>query len=137
MGITFSMDPERGRVHMVIGGEFTSDEMLSTVRAVIASPALPDAFTVLSDHTRVERPLTSSQLVELVALMEEHAQRFAGVRWAIVSTRPASYGMMRVLAARAQLVLRMRVRIFFDVQRATQWLDAGAERRVPLDAPRG
>ena len=124
MAITFSIDAERGRLHLSVGGDFTTEEMLSAMRAVIESPLLPDAFTAISDHTRVERPVTSSQLVELVTLMEAHAERFARARWAIVSTRPASYGMMRVLAARAQLVLGMRVRIFFDVQRATQWLDA-------------
>jgi hypothetical protein len=77
----------------------------------------------------VERALTSSQLLALVTLMEAHPERFTGARWAMVSTRPASYGMMRVLAARAQLVLGMRVRIFHDVLRAQQWLDAGAERQ--------
>jgi hypothetical protein len=45
--------------------------------------------------------------------------------------------MMRVLAARAQLALGMRVRIFFDVQRATQWLESGSDAGVPREAPRG
>jgi hypothetical protein len=39
--------------------------------------------------------------------------------------------MMRVLAARAQLALGMRVRIFFDARRAAQWLDATSEPPVP------
>ena len=123
MPIRYSVDADRGRLHVVVDGEFTTEEMISTVRAFIAEPALPHGFTALSDHTRVQRPLTSSQLLALVAVMEEHRERFAGVRWAMVSTRPASYGMMRVLAARAQLFLDMRVRIFFDSRRAAEWLD--------------
>ena len=133
-GITFSIDPARGRVQMTIGTEFTTEDVISAMRAVIHSPALPDGFTAVSDHTGVQRPLNQSQLFELVSLMEQHAHRFAGGRWAIISTRPASYGMMRLLAARAQLALRMRVRIFFDVQRAAQWLDADPSRSTQ-DAP--
>ena len=137
MGITFSIDPERGRLHMTIGAEFTTEEVTSAMRAVIDSPALPDGFTAISDHTRVQRPLNQSQLFQLVSLMERNAHRFEGARWAIVSTRPASYGIMRVLAARAQLALRMRVRIFFDVQRATNWLETGSDAGVAREAPRG
>jgi hypothetical protein len=114
---------------MTVEGEFTFAEISSTIRAIATAPELPDAFTALSDHTRVVRPITSAQLVGLVSIMEEFPGRFANVRWAVVSTRPASYGMMRVLAARADLALGMRVRVFFDVHRATRWLDQG-------DAPR-
>ena len=131
MPIDYTIDPGRGRLYLTIAGEFTTEEIVSVTRAFIESPELPEGFSALSDHTRVTRPLSSSQLLALVSLMEQHAQRFAGVRWAIVSTRPSSYGMMRVLAARAQLALGMRVRIFFDMQRATHWLDSGPEARVP------
>jgi hypothetical protein len=137
MGISFSIDPERGRLHLEIEGEFTTEEMVAVTRAFIESPDLPDGFTALSDHTQVARPLTSSQLLALVTVMEEHPKRFAEVRWAMVSTRPSSYGMMRVLAARAQLVLKMRVRIFFDVERATQWLDMPGGAGPQEEPPRG
>jgi hypothetical protein len=129
MPISYSVDVARGRLHMTIEGEFTSAEISSTIREIVRHPDLPDDFTALSDHTRVTRPINQAQLVGLVSIMEEFPGRFAKVRWAIVSTRPASYGMMRVLAARADLALGMQVRIFFDVQRATKWLDRGAERQ--------
>ena len=109
---------------MAIEGSFTDVEMSSVVREIATASELPTGFTMLSDHSRVERPIRPSQVVELVALMEQFADRFKGARWAIVSTRPASYGMMRVLAARVPLAIPMQVKIFFDVDRASQWLDA-------------
>lgn len=111
---------------MVIEGSMTSLEMTSTMREIATTPELPDGFTALSDHSRVERSISPSQIVELVAMMERYAPRFTGSRWAIVSTRPASYGMMRVLAARVPLAVSMQVKIFFDVRRATRWLDGDA-----------
>ena len=111
---------------MTIDGSFTGAEMLSIMREIATTSELPDGFTALSDHSRVERPISPSQVVELVAIMEQFAPRFTGTRWAVVSTRPASYGMMRVLAARVPLAVPMQVRIFFDAQRAAQWLDAHA-----------
>jgi hypothetical protein len=127
MPITYVIDPERGRLDMAVEGEFTSEEMCSVMRAIIASSSLPDGFTALSDHTGVRRAISASQLIALVAIMEQSPERFASARWAIVSTRPASYGMMRVLAARAHLALGMRVGIFFDARRAAEWLDEPRE----------
>jgi len=137
MAITYSIDAALGRLHMIVGAEFTTEEVISAMRGIIDNPALPDGFTAISDHTRVQRPVSSSQVVELVALMEQHGHRFAGVRWAIVSTRPASYGMMRVLAARAQLALGMSVAVFFDVPRAEEWLNGRAESPHAAEAARG
>jgi hypothetical protein len=108
---------------MAIEGSFSGAEMGSVMREIGTTPELPDGFTALSDHSRVERPISPSQVVELVGLMEQFSQRFTGSRWAIISTRPASYGMMRVLAARVPLAVTMQVEIFFDARRAEQWLD--------------
>jgi hypothetical protein len=125
MPIRWSVDPERARALATVEGEFTSDDISAVIRGVAAS-ALPAGFTVLSDHTGVERPITQTQVIGLASLLEELPERFAGVRWAIVSNRPTSYPMMRVLAARAELVVGMEVRVFFDLRRAVEWLD-GAE----------
>jgi hypothetical protein len=114
---------------MTVEGEFTFEEISSIIREIATHPELPDDFTALSDHTRVTRPITPAQLVGLVSIMEEFPGRFANARWAVVSTRPASYGMMRLLVARSDLALGMKARVFFDVQRATKWLDRGAEQQ--------
>ena len=131
MAITYRIDAERGRLHMMVAGEFTASEIAIVLREVASSPELPDGFTAISDHSRVTRALTASQLLLVVSIMEEFPGRFAGVRWAVVSPRPAAYGMLRVLAARAQLALGMGVQIFFDTQRATEWLDSASEAHVP------
>jgi hypothetical protein len=123
MPITYSVDVERARVHAVVEGEFTLENIVAVLQDVVTHGSLRDGFTVLSDPTRVQRPLSSTQLLGLVGLLERYEERFRTVRWAIVSTRPASYGMMRVLAARAELALGMEVRIFFDARSASKWLD--------------
>jgi hypothetical protein len=123
MPIRYSIDRALGRLYMTVEGSFTGADVVSVLREIATTPELPDGFSALSDHSRVERPITPWQIVELVELIERFSPRFTGTRWAVVSTRPASYGMMRVLAARVPLAVSMQVKIFFDVARATRWLD--------------
>ena len=48
---------------------------------------------------------------------------WAGDRWAIVATVPASYGMMRMLSVHAERV-PMDARVFERAEDAESWLDS-------------
>jgi hypothetical protein len=62
----------------------------------------------------------------MLAYMRASRERFQGMRWAIVTHRPASYAMMGLLSTLADLRVQMEVRVFTRLHEAEQWLDAAA-----------
>lgn len=127
MPITHEIDYTRARVHVEVVGAFELKDIRATMAACMADPRLPEAFTVLSDHRRIGRPMTPQQLDGLLAQLDQAPERFRGVRWAIVSGQSGSYAMMRLLSASAELRVGMRVRVFLDLEEAERWLDSGAD----------
>ena len=122
MPIRYAVDPTRKRVHTVADGAFDAGDIRRTVEGVVADPRVRPGFHILSDHRHVTRPITFQQIQELLDLLEEHAVALGATRWAIVSTRPSSYGPLRVLSAQADLSTSVRVRVFTDQADAEAWL---------------
>lgn len=124
MPITFTFDGEKRRVCFDVTGTFTLHDILDAVKGVLAMPEFGPDFQVLSDHRGVERPATVQNVEDMLAFMRASRERFQGMRWAIVTHRPASYAMMGLLSTLADLRVRMDVRVFTRMHDARQWLDA-------------
>ena len=62
-------------------------------------------------------PVTPSQAKQMVEHLVNLADVFAGTRWAVVTSQPASYGMMRMVSVHAERV-PMDVRIFSSLEAA-------------------
>jgi hypothetical protein len=124
MSITFRLDAEKRRVHSTVTGTFTLHDILDALKSVLAMPEFGPDFQVLSDHRGVERPATVQDVEHMLAFMRASRERFQGMRWAIVTHRPASYAMMGLLSTLADLRVRMEVRVFTRTADAEQWLDS-------------
>ena len=127
MPIRHWLDKERRRVHAVVTGRFTLAEIVAAIDAATSDPEFERGFDVLSDHTAVEEPLTPSQAEQMVAHLRTLSRQLVGARWAIVTRKPASYGMMRMLSVLAEQV-PMRVEVLNSLEEAEQWLGSGEGR---------
>ena len=123
MAISFTLDAEKRRVRFTVAGTFTLHDIIDSVRSVLDLPEFGPHFQVMSDHRGVERPATVQDVEDMVAFMRDARERFQGMRWAIVTHRPASYAIMGLLRTLADLRLQMEVRVFTRVGEATAWLD--------------
>lgn len=130
MPITWEIDYERARVFALVAGAVDLADMRATLVACMTDPRLAAEFSVLSDHRRIERPMTPQQLDGLLFEMERVPERARGIRWAIVTGQSASYAMMRLLSATAELRVGMRVGVFLDMEEAERWLDDDADERT-------
>lgn len=119
MPITYRLDREARLVRAEVRGEFTAQEMLATVAGAAAEAGQP-GFNVLSDHREIGTPATREQVERLVDFLELLRAHVAGARWAVVVSKPASFGTMRMLEALAERV-PLTVRVFFDLERAERW----------------
>ncbi len=121
MAIRAWVEPERRLVRIEIVGDSSTEEIIDAIDRLVSDPRTEPGFNILSDHTGVGEPLTTPQAHE----MADHFQNLIGVmsgsRWAVVSRKAASIGMMRMLAVLLNNI-PMTVEIFSTVEEAEEWL---------------
>jgi hypothetical protein len=123
--ITYTLDREARLVRAAVRGDFTADDMLACVSAA-ALDAGEAGYNVVSDHREIGEPATRSQVVTLVEHLATLRRYFAGARWAVIVSKPASFGMMRMLGTMAERV-PMEVHVFKDAEQAERWARSGTE----------
>jgi len=122
MPITHTVDTGRLLISLTVSGVLTTQEMLAAVDAVV-SPGDQRRYNVLSDHRGLITPATTAQLRALVSYLSRNREVFGGMRWAIVTVQPASFGMMRMLSVLAESI-PIEVGVFRDSLEAERWLEA-------------
>ena len=120
------LDADNELVRAEASGRFTMDEIVETITTVCGDPRFRKGFDILSDHTGVTEFLTAEQARGMATLMESLSDCFAGARWAVVTTHPASVGMMRMAAVFLERV-PMEMRTFSTEGEARAWLGRRAE----------
>lgn len=131
MPITYVLDKTRRLIRAEVVGSFTAADMLQCVTGAAAEAGEP-GWNVISDHRAISHPATRGQLEQLTSQLTEMHRHFAGARWAVVTTNPASFGMMRMLQVLA-LRVPMELDIFARYDEAERW----ASVHVPDDSPSG
>ncbi len=121
MPVDFKIDTERRLIVATVFDEISDTDIIEGLHSSVSDPGFEPGFNVLSDHTRITRPITTEQVKLLVGHMESLSDHLAGARWAIVTNSPASYGMMRMLSVFAERV-PMELQVFRDADEANQWL---------------
>ena len=128
MPIEHWIEKDRHRVRAVVTGEFTNDEIFQAIRASVEDPEFRAGFDILSDHTQIGTPITTQQAEALSSYLRGFSKYFAGSRWAVVTTKPASYGMMRMLSVFVEKV-PMSLQVFKTVSEAETWLATPKEAK--------
>lgn len=121
MPITATLDTIEHILRFEIIGTVTTDEMTLAVDRSLETLAEDATCSLLSDHRRITMPATVEQVEAFVEHLRRHAQAAHGRRWAIVTTSPASFGMMRMLSILAERI-PMTVQVFQEMAAAEQWL---------------
>lgn len=81
-------------------------------------------YNILSDNRDIGTPATRAQMEQLATLLTGMREKFAGARWAVVVSKPASFGMMRMLAVFLEAI-PITLEIFRDTEAAERWLREG------------
>lgn len=133
VAISYVLDRDARLIRATVRGDFSVDDMLACVEGA-ADEAGEPGYNILSDHRLVGEPATRPQLEALVTHLRRLQHFFAGARWAIVATSPASFGMMRMLEVLAERV-PMAVRVFTGMAGAEQWARTGVLPPGPSAPP--
>ena len=76
----------------------------------------------------VEKVITLEQVESTINLLMAYSDRLKKSKWAIVTSKPASYGMMRLLSVHAEKI-PLLVRVFKDHKTAGRWLASGMSKK--------
>ena len=121
MPVTWAVFPERSRAELTFIDPYTFTEFEDAMRAILATPALPQAFRILIDR-RSAAPPTSSFVACVVNLFGAHEPRLAGTRGVVLLRK-------NVRAVLPDLrVGRFRIRTFDDAADAERWLHSDTDR---------
>lgn len=119
--ITAVVDAATRLVHFTVDGTLDTREMIASLDHVLAQLDDEGGYDVVSDHRGLETPATAEQIKVLVEHLVARGQRLHGCRCAVVVSSEASYGMMRMFAARAEKA-GVLVGIFWDLESAINCL---------------
>lgn len=119
--ICCSVDHESRLISFTVSGTITADEIVDAIDSVLPQLDSCCDYDVISDHRELQTPATPAQITRLVEHLVTHGQRLHGRRAAIIVASEASYGMMRMLAVRAEKA-GILVGVFWDLQTARDCL---------------
>ncbi len=122
MPIRLKIDASRQRVDAVVEGDVTAADAIAAFEALVRAPGLEGGFRLLSDHRKLTRGFSQTEVNRLTEWMEGHIPALGPTRWAAVVSRPTAYGLMRVLGARAKLAVGLEVGVFTSLAAGEEWL---------------
>ena len=123
MPVESHVDEARRRIVARVFGNFTLGDIVEAIERSVRDPKFQRGFAVLSDHTEVGEPLTPDQAQQMLSRLKNLSEFVAGSRWAVVTSKPASYGMLRMVSAYAKTV-PMDVQVFSSHEEAEAWLSS-------------
>jgi len=123
MPIEYRIEKDKKKVSAIATGIVSVEDMVRATTSIVKDPSFIPGFDILSDHTRIERPLETEQLKALVSHMTGLTTYCSNSRWVVVTSKVASYGMMRMLAAYLAIV-PMELQVFYSFDDAEKWLSS-------------
>ena len=121
MPITFKINQSKKRVEAKVSGNFSFDDITNTMKNAIQDPDFENGYNILSDHTEIDNIITTTQLHSTLELLQTLSKYFENSKWAIVTKKMASYGMMRMLSMKAEN-LPLQINVFNNYEEAEKGL---------------
>ena len=121
MPVSCRLDHDARIVRIALSGTLSGEEMLGCIDQAARDTGGVPGFRVLSDHRGLDTAATPAQIQAVVLYLGAQGHIFGGCRWAVVTTMPASQGMMAMLQ-RYVATVGVEVQIFTDPVLAEAWL---------------
>ena len=121
MPVTYSIDADRKILHTICSGPVDLPEVVAHFQALRNDPACIGRLDVLLDVSETKILPDSAQLGTVVAEVAAVRRKVEFGMCAVVATRDAMFGMMRMFEVLASRYFRA-IRVFRDIGEAKAWL---------------
>ena len=122
MPIKSWIEKDKKRVMAMVSGSFSIEDILININNTIEDPDFEKGFNILSDHTEIESVITTEQARMTASHLERLSKDFANSKWAVVTKKEASFGMMRMLSVFLENI-PIHLEVFKSLDEAEKWLD--------------
>jgi len=123
MPVTYQINRDTAFIETHCTGEVTLDEVLDHFLQLEAEPTLPGRLDVLLDLDKMTSLPESDELLEVTRAVARLKTRVEWGACAIVASRDALFGMIRVFEVFAE-GLFARTHVFRDREDAKRWIDS-------------
>ena len=122
MPIKSWIEKDKKRVMAIVSGSFSIEDILININNTIEDPDFEKGFNILSDHTKIESVITTEQARMTASHLERLSKYFANSKWAVVTKKEVSIGMMRMLSVFLENI-PIHLEVFKSLDEAEKWLD--------------
>ena len=123
MPITYELDPESQLVRTRCWGNVTFDEVMGHFRELESDASLPTRLDIFLDLSSMDSLPESEQLQSVAGEFDRMQSRVKWGACAIVASRDALYGMLRVFQVFAEAHFEDSC-VFRDREGAERWLES-------------
>jgi len=123
MPVIYKIDAARKLIHTTCSRPLTFTEVIEHFRTLKEDPACTGHLDVLLDVSEADALPVSSQLGPVSAELDAVRAKVQFGRCAIIATRDAMFGMMRMFEVVAEPYFRA-IRVFRRAADAQSWLDS-------------
>ena len=116
--LSVEIDVERRRAQVIYEAQPSFEQWQAAVEAILQDARFQSGFGILLDRSGIYSPASSAYMLRLVNFVDRNSKG-NDVRWAIVTSDPASFGMGRMAE---QLAQTGAIRTFKDRLAAELWL---------------
>jgi len=121
MPITYRIDPARRLVEATMSGATSAEEILAYEQRLFADPAYRPEYDTLTDMRERTTIPSAADLQEIVNRKAARMETLIGTHRAIVASRDAPFGMMRMFEAMTGGD-QSPFRVFRTMEEARNWL---------------
>jgi hypothetical protein len=125
MPIKYWIEKDKQRIRAEVSGKISIEDILNAIKDSINDPDFRPQFNILSDHTKIDKAITKTQVLHTTFNLKKFSEKIGGSKWAVVVNKKVSYGMMNMLSVYLETV-PMELRAFYSFDEAEEWL---AERK--------
>jgi hypothetical protein len=132
MPVTYRIDAARRMIHTTCSSPLTFADVIGHFRTLMTDPTCAGHLDVLLDVSQADSLPKSSQFGAMNAELAGLRQKVEFQACAVIATRDAMFGMMRIFEVMAAPYFRL-IRVFRDSAEAKAWL---VSEQAAQDRPR-
>ncbi len=121
MPIRYTVHAASSFAHLTAEGPINYKELSASIRKLLDEPEFKPGIQVIGDFRNAELEVGSTELWNLLYLLQAFPERVANTRWALLAQSPSTFGLLRMLASYSER-LHVKLAVFRSLEAAREWL---------------
>ncbi|MBE7464433.1 MAG: hypothetical protein HS116_13225 [Planctomycetes bacterium] len=122
MPIRYTLHAAASFAHLTAEGPINYKELSAAIRKLLEEPDFKPGIQIIGDFRTAELEVGSTELWNLLYLLQAFPERVERTRWALLAQAPATFGLLRMLSSYGER-LHVKIGVFRTLESAREWLN--------------